>query len=176
MPAKELPARKRLKAKHHIMLKRSAYAGGLLLISLGFGFVYQSGQVPATELASIDFMGNYSITDPAYKTKTTVTLKNGQRVMKTNGLPNHPTGDFPNSGNPNRISVQRLTYSIPVTPQLSGKAVWAREPGVALNGVKFEPGTAERFVCENGENYRIEALQELIDLGLDANHAHVQPT
>ena len=51
-----------------------------------------------------------------------------------------------------------------------------REPGIALNGVKFQPGTGEVVVCESGENYRIEALQDVIDLGLDFNHAHVQPT
>ncbi|MEM6772072.1 MAG: YHYH protein, partial [Bacteroidota bacterium] len=53
---------------------------------------------------------------------------------------------------------------------------WAKEPGVALNGVKFDPETAERVVCETGEVYRIEAIQELYDLGLDDNNAHVQPT
>ncbi|MGK0414704.1 MAG: hypothetical protein ACJA1B_002932, partial [Polaribacter sp.] len=53
---------------------------------------------------------------------------------------------------------------------------WVREPGVALNGVKFEPGTAEVVYCETGENYRVEAFQNLIDFGLDFNHAHVQPT
>lgn len=42
--------------------------------------------------------------------------------------------------------------------------------------IKFEPETAERFSCESGEVYRIEAFQELLDLGLDHNHAHVKPT
>ncbi|MEM1001511.1 MAG: YHYH protein, partial [Bacteroidota bacterium] len=57
-----------------------------------------------------------------------------------------------------------------------GEAKWVREPGVALNGVKFEPQTAEVVECESGENYKVEAIQDLIDLGLDFNHAHVQPT
>lgn len=128
------------------------------------------------KLSEVNFMQAYSILNKDYGTKTTVKLKRGKRIMKTNALPNHKTGDFPNSGNPNSISAQKLTYEFPITPKLSGESKWAREPGVALNGVKFEPETAERFVCETGEVYRIEAFQELVDLGLDFNHAHVQPT
>jgi hypothetical protein len=41
--------------------------------------------------------------------------------------------------------------------------------------VPFEPGTAETVSCGSGESYRIEALQDLYDLGLDMNNAHVQP-
>jgi len=96
--------------------------------------------------------------------------------MKTNSLPNHETGRFPNEGNPNSISAQKLTYEFPITPKLTGESKWAREPGIALNGVKFEPETAERFVCETGEVYKIEAIQDLVNLGLDHNLAHVQPT
>ena len=35
--------------------------------------------------------------------------------------------------------------------------------------------TAETATCASGETYRIEALQDLLDLGLDFNNAHVQP-
>ena len=77
---------------------------------------------------------------------------------------------------PNTITSQDKSYIFPINPKKSGKAQWVREPGVALNGIKFEPGTAEVVVCDTGENYRVEALQDVIDLGLDFNHAHVQPT
>jgi len=96
--------------------------------------------------------------------------------MVTNSLPNHNVGKFPNQGNPNSISSQNKTYTFPINPKYIGKAQWVREPGVALNGVKFEPGTAEVVFCDTGENYRVEALQDVIDLGLDFNHAHVQPS
>lgn len=96
--------------------------------------------------------------------------------MVTNSLPNHKTGVFPNEGNPNTISAQNRTFNFPLNPKYTGKAQWIREPGIALNGIKFEPGTGEVVACESGENYRIEALQDVIDLGLDYNHAHVQPT
>ncbi|MBU2938566.1 YHYH protein [Lacinutrix sp. C3R15] len=123
-----------------------------------------------------DYFGDYEIEDSAYGTKTKVTIIGNQRVMITNSLPNHKTGQFPNPGNPNTISEQNKTYSFPVNPKYTGKSQWMREPGIALNGVKFEPQTAEVVVCETGENYRVEAIQNVIDLGLDLNHAHVQPT
>lgn len=128
-----------------------------------------------TNLSELDFFDYYNIYSAEYGTKTIVTIEDGDRIMGTNALPNHPTGTFPNSGNPNTISPQQLEYRFPLNPKFSGESKWAREPGVALNGIKFEPETAERFVCETGEVYRIEAFQDLVDLGLDFNHAHVQP-
>lgn len=130
----------------------------------------------AENMGEIDYWKDYKINNTEYGTETEVTLTKTNRVMVTNALPNHPTGDFPNPGNPNTISAQNLKYSFPLTPKLNGEPKWAREPGIALNGIKFEPETAERFVCETGEVYRIEAFQELVDMGLDYNHAHVQPT
>ncbi|WP_081415530.1 YHYH protein [Aquimarina latercula] len=129
-----------------------------------------------THQDAVDYFDSYSLINEKYGTKTKVTVSKNKRIMVTNALPNHKTGDFPNSGNPNKIKAQEKTYSFPLNPIYTGKAVWVREPGVALNGIKFEPGTAEVVECESGENYRVEALQDVIDLGLDFNHAHVQPT
>ncbi|SHI79798.1 YHYH protein [Mesonia phycicola] len=128
------------------------------------------------EFAEVDFTKSYTINDDTFGTKTSVSLKDNQRVMITNGLPNHSTGEFPNPGNPNSIKAQDLKYSFTTEPKFSGESKWSREPGVAVNGIKFEPETAERFVCETGEVYKIEAIQDLVDLGLDFNLAHVQPT
>jgi len=123
-----------------------------------------------------DYFGNYILEDKQYGTKTVVTIKDGERTIETNALPNHKTGIFPNEGNPNTISSQERTYTFPVHPKYTGKAQWVREPGVALNGIKFEPETAEVVECESGERFRVEAKQELIAMGLDFNNAHVQPT
>lgn len=124
----------------------------------------------------IDYFGAYSLNDENFGTKTIVEISGKTRKMVTNALPNHDTGQFPGPGNPNTISAQKRTYNFPVNPEYTGKPQWVREPGVALNGVKFEPGTAEVVECDTGENYRIEAFQELVNLGLDFNNAHVQPT
>ena len=122
-----------------------------------------------------DYYGNYKLEDENFGTKTSVTIKDNKRIMVSNSLPNHNTGNFPNKGNPNVISAQNKTYFFPLIPKYTGKAKWMREPGIALNGVKFEPGTAEVVECDSGENYRVEAIQNAIDLGLDFNNAHVQP-
>ena len=42
-----------------------------------------------------------------------VTLS-GEREIASNGLPNHATGVFPNSRNPNRISSQDFNFSFPL--------------------------------------------------------------
>jgi len=131
---------------------------------------------PSTKINLIDYMDAYILNDKTYGTKTEVKITDGKRIMTTNALPNHKTGSFPNRGNPNTISAQNRTRKIPLNPVYTGKSKWAREPGVALNGVKFEPQTAERFICDTGERYSVEAVQDLLDMGLDFNNAHVQPT
>lgn len=123
-----------------------------------------------------DFFEEYVIESKEFGTKTEVTIVDDMRIIKTNALPNHKTGQFPTRGNPNKITAQKKTYKIPLHPVYTGKPRWVREPGIALNGVKFEPQTAEVIVCDTGEHYRVEAKQNLINLGLDFNNAHVQPT
>ena len=129
----------------------------------------------ALEIANADYLADYELADEEFGTMVTVTVDGETRTMMSNSLPNHETGEFPNSGNPNEISEQELVFEFPSTGTYTGSASFAQTPGVALNGVTFEPGTAETATCDSGENYRIEALQDLWDLGLDFNNAHVQP-
>ena len=105
-----------------------------------------------------------------------MTVSDNTRTIVTNALPNHETGLFPNSGNPNTISAQSNRYEFPTNPAYRGAAVEVHVPGVAVNGVKFEPGTAETVTCVTGETYRVEGLQDTFNLGMDFNNAHVQPT
>ena len=105
-----------------------------------------------------------------------ITVSGGQRLVVANGLPNHPTGQFPGPGNPNRISAQTYNLHLPVNPMTNAAPRDARGAwfGVALNGVPFEPGTAEFW--NNQREWCYEAKSGFIDLGLDQNNAHVQPT
>lgn len=130
----------------------------------------------ASDSDTKDYFGAYNLEDEKFGTKTNVTISKSERNMITNALPNHKTGAFPTKGNPNKISAQKSTYTFPLKPIYTGEPTFVRTPGVALNGVKFEPGTAEVVVCDTGENFRIEAFQDLVNLGLDFNNAHVQPT
>ncbi len=127
-------------------------------------------------VANPDYLGGYVYVDEGFGTMVTVTVNGDGRTIASNALPNHETGQFPNAGNPNTISEQAKTWTYTTTPTYVGTPSIVREPGVALNGVKFEPDTAERVNCATGEQYRIEGLQDTFDLGMDFNNAHVQPT
>ncbi|MEM8745074.1 MAG: YHYH protein [Actinomycetota bacterium] len=119
--------------------------------------------------------GSYELIDEEFGTMVTVTVDGDTRSIESNTLPDHETGEFPNAGNPNAISEQDRSWEFAATGVDTGTITSVREFGVAVNGVKFEPGTGESVTCASGENYRIEALQDVYDLGLDFNNAHVQP-
>ena len=162
-------------------MKQSYFAIGIITILLIISCNSQkSGAVNPIKKqyshSQIDYLGAYTLEDKFYGTKTMVTIKNGMRKMVTNGLPNHDVGKFPNDGNPNTIKEQNVIYNFPVKPFYIGHSKWVSEPGVALNGVKFKPETAERYECESGEVYKVEAIQELINLGLDYNNGDVDTT
>jgi len=127
-------------------------------------------------IPSSGFLGSYTLDDVEFGTQVTVTVEGDTRSVEANALPDHETGEFPNSGNPNTISAQDLSYEYPLVPTYTGDQTPVRTPGVAVNGVKFEPATAETVTCGSGETLRVEALQDIYDLGLDFNNAHVQPT
>lgn len=125
--------------------------------------------------ADDSYLGSYTLVDEEFGTEVTVSVGGGLRTIESNSLPNHETGAFPNSGNPNEIAAQQLVFDFPTAPTFTGDATPARVPGIGINGIAFEPDTAEEVTCDSGETYRIEALQDLYDLGLDMENAHVQP-
>jgi hypothetical protein len=106
-----------------------------------------------------------------------ITVTDGVRTITADGIPDHVTGQFPNRNNPNTIRAQRYTFKMPVAPQKNERPTdvggWLY--GVALNGVPFDPGTAEYWRGTAGI-WRYDALSGKINLGLDDSHAHVQPT
>ncbi len=114
--------------------------------------------------------------------EVSITIEGEHRVIRSNGLPNHETGEFPNQGNPNALRPQEIAFRVPANPEPSDRLTPARpEFGVAVNGVIFDAGTGEfwtpegrSFGARSAWNY--EALAGGVDLGIDANNAHVQPT
>ena len=103
----------------------------------------------------------------------TITWDDDYFYIVGNGLPNHDTGTFPNSGNPNSISEQEVDYRVSRKPEYNSQSTPVRTPGISLGGIILEPGTAER---DPETGWSIEAFQNLRDLGLDYSNAHVQPT
>ena len=99
------------------------------------------------------------------------------RFIRSNGWPDHTPGKFPNRGNPNRLAEQKYEFRVPLKPEIAAKPSPAQRSffGVALNGVPFEPGTAEVWNNDRSSGWHYQAMSGHMDLGLDRNHAHVQP-
>ena len=72
------------------------------------------GEESDESLPESDYLGSYEINDAVYGTEVKVELTSSKRVFESNGLPNHKTGDFPNSGNPNSIEEQDYHYEMPL--------------------------------------------------------------
>ncbi|MFK7832533.1 MAG: YHYH protein [Winogradskyella sp.] len=124
------------------------------------------------------------------------TISGANRIITSNSIPEHMVGRFgmgQGSLNPNAISEQNETYTITMNPSeavnltallsTSGMGPNAGPQysfGVLFNGVELDPVAAEPFphlgmMNPNVNwNWNLEALN--VNLGLDCNSAHVQPT
>ncbi|MEM9563569.1 MAG: YHYH protein [Actinomycetota bacterium] len=133
------------------------------------------GDSTVSEVATSAYLDGYALTTDDFAGEVVVTIAGERRLIETNALPNHETGPFPNDGNPNAIAAQNLAFDFPTTPEFTGSSTQTRLIGVAVNGVPFDPATAERVTCASGPIFVVEAIQNRFDLGLDLNNAHVQP-
>jgi hypothetical protein len=109
----------------------------------------------------------------------TVIKEEGEfRTIQANGIPDHKVGPFPGPGNPNAIAPQSYQFRIPLKPQPAKEpvALQMQDFGIAVNGVPFDPGAAEWYLGNREGGWRYEPLSGAIRLGIDSNHAHVQPT
>lgn len=141
------------------------------------------------------------------RNRVAIKIEGNRRVITANGIPDHATGTFPNRNNPNTITSQSYSFSVPANPQFARQITPMRGQrfGVALNGVPFDPGAGEFWGDgrdrssggrpqggqqsggrpqggpPNGADssvWQYEALAQTPgarNLGLDQNHAHVQP-
>src|SRR5215211_7279615 len=77
--------------------------------------------------------------------RVTIKNKGDKRIIEANGLPDHKPGQFPNRGNSNSISAQHYHFEMPLKPRANEepRPVERYIFGVAINGVVFDPGTAE---------------------------------
>lgn len=115
---------------------------------------------------------------PPGQNRFTVKVDGDLRVIQANGIPDHMTGAFPNRGNPNGIQAQRYLFRVPAKPTLAARITPLRmqDFGIGVNGVPFDPGAAEWYQGNRASGWQYEALSGAVPLGIDANHAHVQPT
>jgi len=162
--------------------------------------------VTALVLGAIFAVSYFQATQVNADTKNKVKIyeDGGFRYVESNGIADHETGTFPNSGNPNRISEQKYKFKIPLNPIISPNGNRDQEPppppqtgnmggeqgerrgpppgggpmlfGVALNGIPFDPGTGEAWNNDIRSGWNNEALTGKLNLGVDFSNAHVQPT
>lgn len=167
---------------HYLGRPDDAYA---LMRTLGLGISNNDlNQIP------IDTNSRLVPSEPTEKTTNTTqtfdvasafldnvsTSINGDTItIKSNGLPNHETGQFPNQGNPNTISEQDIEKSFTLNPQKSNAITngGGYEFGIAVNGIFFEPLTGEYYNNDRTSGWNLEWSTN--NLGFDFNNAHVQP-
>lgn len=127
----------------------------------------QKGSVPAVPATE----------SPPGKNAVSITIEGDKRVITSNGLPDHSTGRFHNADNPNGLSAQHYRFTMPAKPVVAAKpTLLVRQPfGIAVNGVLFDPGTAEMWHNDRDSGWHYDALGGAFSLGLDTNNAHVQP-
>ena len=123
---------------------------------------------------------------PADQSEHSFHVHDGHRHVIANGIPRHAVGAFPNRRNPNEIRPQRYNFELPSDPQPALEVtplhqVTRRGPpnlpfGIAVNGVLFDPGAAEYWDGDRQADWAYEPLGGAVPLGIDENHAHVQPT
>ena len=105
-------------------------------------------------------------------------VEDDERIIESNGVPNHLVGRFPNCGNPHSIAEQDFDFEVAMKPSKSWRPTklesgWAF--GIAINGVPFEPLAAEWWKGYRDSEWRYEALSGAVPLGPDESQAHVQP-
>lgn len=110
--------------------------------------------------------------------RVNIVVRGDRREITSNGIPDHPPGQFPNRHNPNAIRPQEHRFRVPLKPKDAATPVsfGLGKFGIAVNGVPFDPGAAEFWNRDPNSGWQYEAKGGAVNLGLDASNAHVQPT
>jgi hypothetical protein len=111
------------------------------------------------------------------KSEVRIEVQGEVRTIVANGIPDHQPGKFPNAGNPNAIYPQNYRFTVPAHPKVAVQTTDLRHQnfGVGLNGVPFDPFTAEFWNGDPQWNYE-GIINGVLYLGIDEHNAHVQPT
>ncbi len=151
---------------------------GIALAALGIiNFSIAGSSVQAQSDSRVERRSDWISQSTTSATNTvSIEVRDGYRYIQSNGIPEHATGQFPNARNPNTISPQSYSFRVPAQPELAASITPTSGPfGIAINGVPFDPGTAEFWQNDRTSGWRYEGLGTL-NLGMDRNNAHVQST
>lgn len=141
--------------------------------------VYTLGGGPNPNQTAIDEVLAYNFTWACNGT---------DRTLSGNGVPNHAvTGGVFAS----QLTAQTISQTFPLEPVLAAQVTQVKEPGYALNSVKFDPATAgtcpDNAVDDSDCNYAMgsdtwgmvatagDTSPWKFGFGVDENDAHVQP-
>ena len=171
-------------------------ASTFILLSVAFFSCSKSDSTDCSPTNTLDSTRGSCNTTLTFSNQYSESISGNVRTITANSIPNHKVGLFGNvsgSLNPNAITEQSETYQISVFPTESSSftsllSTTGSGPsagpqysfGVLLNGVELDPVAAEPFPHEGmmspnvNWNWNLEALN--VNLGLDCNSAHVQPT
>ena len=118
-----------------------------------------------------------------------ITTSGDLRKITSNNIPAHDVGLFgntPGALNPNMITEQNSSYDIDLTPSITNSKTYLLNNGpvysfgILLNGVEVDPVAAEPWPhtkpVSNSHNWDWNLEATMVDIGLDCNTAHVQPT
>lgn len=114
----------------------------------------------------------------SYPSRVSIRVEGDRRIIVSNGIPDHTTGEFPGPGNPNAILEQNYHFEMPVHPRKAAHLtpILGMIFGVAIDGVIFDPGTADYWHNERGSIWHVEGIVDgRRTLGIDWSDAHVQP-
>ena len=122
---------------------------------------------------------------PRFESKSAFRKGKKEILVEANGIPWHKVGQFPNRSNPHTISEQAYEFVVQANQRASRQITPLHNDtgfgppntpfGIAVNGVLFDPGTAEFFNGDRSSDWNYEALSGAVPLGVDFNNAHVQP-
>jgi hypothetical protein len=127
----------------------------LLYHDAGYSAPFAGNTTAWLRKGDIDKSGNTLTTDRLVSDNLVITFDRTSMILRTHGLPNHPTGEFPSRiaydgfvGNPNVITEEVKTYYVPLNPvenpkhkvttkDNSNHALPMGPIGIAINGVVF---------------------------------------
>jgi len=112
-----------------------------------------------------------------------ISERGNQICIRSNNVPNHATGQFPNRGNPHTMRAQKINVCVNSNPRKRNRASGTGPGaiGIALNGVLIRPGTADYWdprsprghSRDRGSGWNLEGMGAAKLLGMDSANAHV---
>lgn len=131
---------------------------------------WATGLVLATAVAAI-----------AATQQVSIAKSGGDICVTSNGIPDHTTGQFPNSGNPHSISTQNITFCVTASPIKGSTPQMVPTVGIAENGIIIRPGTADYYDAssprghsrDGSSGWNLDGMGPGNTLGLDHENAHV---